>query len=152
MITWPLGWPTLYGDKERNTLYLNKPSFPSLSYAIDELPLVNSPEVFGLHPNAEIGYFTQAAKEMWLHLVELQPQTGTVSGGISRDDFIDGVAKDILDKIPPLFEIDRVRKTYEMNITPTIVVLLQELERFNKLMDRMRITLSLLRKVLTVDP
>nr|CAD7435272.1 unnamed protein product [Timema monikensis] len=44
--------------------------------AIDELPLVNSPEVFGLHPNAEIGYFTQAAKEMWLHLVELQPQTG----------------------------------------------------------------------------
>nr|CAD7405122.1 unnamed protein product [Timema cristinae] len=45
------------------------------AYAIDELPLVNSPEVFGLHPNAEIGYFTQAAKEMWLHLVELQPQT-----------------------------------------------------------------------------
>nr|CAD7201336.1 unnamed protein product [Timema douglasi] len=127
-------------------------STKSLPDAIDELPLVNSPEVFGLHPNAEIGYFTQAAKEMWLHLVELQPQTGTVSGGISRDDFIDGVAKDILDKIPPLFEIDRVRKTYEMNITPTIVVLLQELERFNKLMDRMRITLSLLRKVLTVDP
>lgn len=43
---------------------------------IEELPLVNSPEVFGLHPNAEIGYFTQATKEMWSHLILLQPQTG----------------------------------------------------------------------------
>jgi hypothetical protein len=46
------------------------------SGAIEELPLVNSPKVFGLHQNAEIGYYTQAAKEMWGHLVELQPQTG----------------------------------------------------------------------------
>ena len=43
---------------------------------IETLPLSNTPEVFGLHPNAEIGYYTNAAKEMWSHLVELQPQTG----------------------------------------------------------------------------
>lgn len=43
---------------------------------IEELPLVNTPEVFGLHPNAEIGHFTQAVKEMWSNLIELQPQTG----------------------------------------------------------------------------
>lgn len=43
---------------------------------IDELPLVNSPEVFGLHPNAEIGYFMQAIKRIWRHLIQLQPQTG----------------------------------------------------------------------------
>lgn len=42
---------------------------------IDQFPLVNSPDVFGLHPNAEITYFTQATKEMWRLLVELQPQT-----------------------------------------------------------------------------
>lgn len=47
-----------------------------ISAAIDELPLTNSPEVFGLHPNAEIGYYTQATKEMWSLLIELQPQTG----------------------------------------------------------------------------
>lgn len=44
--------------------------------AIEELPLVNVPGVFGLHPNAEIGYYTQAAREMWLHLIELQPHSG----------------------------------------------------------------------------
>lgn len=48
--------------------------------AIEALPLANTPEVFGLHSNAEIGYYTQAARDMWGHLLELQPQTGIVAG------------------------------------------------------------------------
>ncbi|GBP55419.1 Dynein heavy chain 10, axonemal [Eumeta japonica] len=115
---------------------------------IDTLPLVNTPEVFGLHPNAEIGYFSQAVREMWEHLVELQPQTSEGGGAMSREDFIDYVAVDILGKLPPEYEIWRVRKQFEMSITPTLVVLLQELERFNRLIKRMRTTLSLLRKAL----
>ena len=43
---------------------------------IESLPLANSPRVFGLHANAEIGYYTKAARDIWSHLVELQPQTG----------------------------------------------------------------------------
>lgn len=43
---------------------------------VDKLPLANTPEVFGLHPNAEIGYYTEAVKGMLNHLIELQPQTG----------------------------------------------------------------------------
>ena len=62
---------------------------------IDTLPLVNTPEVFGLHTNAEIGYFTRAAKDLWSQLVELQPQTGEASSGISRDEFIGNIASDI---------------------------------------------------------
>ena len=48
----------------------------SVSEYIESMPLSNTPEVFGLHPNAEINYYTSAAKEMWSHLMELQPQTG----------------------------------------------------------------------------
>lgn len=44
---------------------------------IEKMPLANTPEVMGLHSNAGIGYYTQAAKEMWTHLIDLQPQTGT---------------------------------------------------------------------------
>ncbi|KFZ50352.1 Dynein heavy chain 10, axonemal, partial [Antrostomus carolinensis] len=44
--------------------------------AIESLPLANTPEVFGLHANAEIGYYTQAVRDIWSHLLELQPQTG----------------------------------------------------------------------------
>ena len=42
---------------------------------MDLLPLNNTPEVFGLNPNAEIGYFTKSARDMWEQLIELQPQT-----------------------------------------------------------------------------
>ncbi|KAJ2948630.1 hypothetical protein O0L34_g7885 [Tuta absoluta] len=115
---------------------------------IDTLPLVNTPEVFGLHPNAEIGYFSQAVRMIWGHLIELQPQTAETGGGMSRDDFIDSIATDVLSKLPALYEIWRVRKQFEMNITPTLVVLLQELERFNKLISKMKVTLSMLRKAL----
>jgi dynein heavy chain, axonemal len=48
---------------------------------------------------------------------------------MSREDFIDTIAVDVLGKLPVLYEIWRVRKQFEMNITPTLVVLLQELER-----------------------
>ena len=62
---------------------------------IELLPLANTPEVFGLHTNAEIGYFTRAAKDMWAQVIELQPQTGEVGTGISREEFIGGIASDI---------------------------------------------------------
>ena len=58
-------------------MFFHKILFHARADYIETLPLANTPEVFGLHPNAEIGYYTNAAKEMWMHLVELQPQTGT---------------------------------------------------------------------------
>ncbi|CAD7085089.1 unnamed protein product [Hermetia illucens] len=115
---------------------------------IEKFPLVNKPDVFGLHPNAEIGYYTNAVKDIWSQLLELQPQTGAAAGGISRDDYIDSIASDILEKLPPAFEVWRVKKAFQMNITPTGVVLLQELDRFNLLVLRMKKTLELLRKAI----
>ncbi|KAK3924935.1 Dynein heavy chain 10, axonemal [Frankliniella fusca] len=146
---------------------------------IDDLPLINSPNVFGLHSNAEIGYFSHAVKEMWNHLIQLQPQTGwnwiqvqcalnpviltiqyhlflsnftfltgDMSAGVTREEYIDNVAKDILERLPPQYEVSRVRKGLEMNITPSVVVLLQELARFNRLIQCMHSTLSSLRKAL----
>ncbi|XP_042636525.1 dynein axonemal heavy chain 10 [Orycteropus afer afer] len=116
--------------------------------AIEALPLANTPEVFGLHSNAEIGYYTQAARDMWARLLELQPQTGESSSGISRDEYIGQVAKDIENKMPKVFDLDQVRKHLGMGISPTSVVLLQELERFNKLVIRMSRSLVELQRAL----
>ncbi|KAG2470484.1 DYH10 protein, partial [Polypterus senegalus] len=115
---------------------------------IESLPLANTPQVLGLHPNAEIGYYTQAAKDMWNHLIELQPQTGESGTGISRDDYIGQVAKDILNKLPKVFNLDVIRKKLGLDISPTTVVLLQELERFNRLIVRMRKSLVELQRAL----
>ncbi|XP_073442216.1 dynein axonemal heavy chain 10 [Dendrobates tinctorius] len=115
---------------------------------IESLPLANTPEVFGLHPNAEIGYYTQAARDMWSHLLELQPQTGESGKGISRDEYIGQVAKDIENKLPQVFDLDQIRKNFGLEISPTTVVLLQELERFNKLIVRMSRSLAELQRAL----
>eukprot|EP01135_Chromosphaera_perkinsii_P009070 Nk52_evm1s1607 gene=Nk52_evmTU1s1607 len=114
---------------------------------IDQLPLTNSPEVFGLHSNAEIGYLTNAAKSIWKNLLAMQPRTGDTSGGITREEFIGGIATDILEKIPVEYDTLVIRK--QMGIpTPTQVVLLQELERWNQLVGCINSSLGDLRKAL----
>ncbi|XP_051175007.1 dynein axonemal heavy chain 10 [Leptopilina boulardi] len=115
---------------------------------IEKLPLVNSPEVFGLHPNAEIGYYTQATKEMWMNLIELQPQTAISVTGISRDEFINNVAQEVLAKIPEPYDMIKVKRNFGLGVTPTAIVLFQELERFNTLINRMTSTLIQLRKAI----
>ncbi|XP_019715984.1 dynein heavy chain 10, axonemal-like [Hippocampus comes] len=115
---------------------------------IESLPLANTPEVMGLHSNAEMGYYTQAAKDMWLHLIDLQPQTGESGGSISRDEYITQVAQGIQNKLPALFDLDVIRKQFGTDISPTSVVLLQELERFNKLVVRMKRSLAELQRAL----
>ena len=50
-------------------------------------------------------------------------------------------------KLPEQYELDVIRKAFGDVITPTTVVLLQELERFNKLIKRMEVSLSSLQKV-----
>uniref|UniRef100_A0A8D3BG74 AAA+ ATPase domain-containing protein n=1 Tax=Scophthalmus maximus TaxID=52904 RepID=A0A8D3BG74_SCOMX len=130
--------------------YKIPPNGPKKIYVdeIESLPLANTPEVMGLHSNAEIGYYTQAAKDMWTHLIDLQPQTGESGGSISRDQYISQVAQDIQNKLPNLYDMDVMRKKFGLDISPTSVVLLQELERFNKLVVRMQRSLAELQRAL----
>jgi len=126
---------------------------------VEKLPLTNSPSVFGLHPNAEIGYFANAVKEMWKDLISLQPRRSSAGDGMSREDYIAITARDIFEKIP-LASMDvgsydmlqtRVllsNKNEDGVIQPCQVVLLQELERWNGLVLRMAVTLQDLQKAL----
>lgn len=78
---------------------------------------------------------------------KLFPYLEVSATGISKDEFIDNLAKDILDKIPVEYDINKVRKSFGPTVTPTSIVLLQELERFNKLISMMKRSLIQLRKV-----
>lgn len=126
---------------------------------IESLPLTNSPAVFGLHPNAEIGYYTNAVKSMWIDLISLQPRRAGGGEGMSRDDYIGTTARDIYQKIPLAsidvggYDLIQTRALlYQRNgseiITPCQVVLLQELERWNGLIKKMAISLQDLQKAL----
>ena len=99
--------------------------------AIESLPLVQTPEVFGLHANADIQYYTNATRDLWRALIELQPRSAGGGGGVSREEFIGGVARDVLAKIPEPFDLPVIKKDIGAP-SPTQVVLLQELERWNE--------------------
>ena len=58
-------------------------------------------------------------------MVELQPQTDTGTSRASREEMIDNVARDILERLPENFKYDEIRMQYGLEVQPTTVVLLQ---------------------------
>jgi len=131
------------------------------SNMIESIPLTSSPAVFGLHANAEIGYLSTATKQMWMNMISLQPKTATSGAGMSREEMVSNTAKTILKKVPiksidiGTFDTMIVRRDLVdasddgLSISPCQVVLLQELEGWNRLSIKMATTLSSLLKALT---
>ncbi|KEG14252.1 putative dynein heavy chain [Trypanosoma grayi] len=126
---------------------------------VESFPKDNTPEVFGLHPNAETGYLRNAAEGMWASLIELMPRSGNAAalGRESREDVLLKLTQEILTQIPePLDrkqimrkERDRAQEKGHSNLQPTQVVLLQEIERWNRLVGVMVSSLRELQKALS---
>ncbi|KAJ1502679.1 Dynein heavy chain 10, axonemal [Coelomomyces lativittatus] len=77
---------------------------------IESLPLNNAPDVFGLQPDAEIGYLREFVKELWGHLVSLQPRREAGAGGISREEMIAVTTAEVLGRIPKSVDVPKLRK------------------------------------------
>lgn len=71
---------------------------------------------------------------LWMNSLEMQTSDGGSSGGVNKEDFIKKTALEINGKLPETFDIYNIKKKFE-NPSPTQVVLLQELERFNRLQE-----------------
>ncbi|GFR93524.1 dynein heavy chain 10, axonemal [Elysia marginata] len=73
---------------------------------------------------------------------------GGSSTGVSREDHIAQIANDVIDKLPQEFDLPKIKRALGLDISPTTVVMLQELERFNNLVARMRRSLVNLKRAL----
>merc|ERR1712196_372157 len=116
---------------------------------VENQPRTNTPEVFGLHSNAEIGYFTTASRSIFEQVLSLQSGAGSGGSTASKDQIVGQMAKDILDKLPELFDTFMIRMEIGIGATPAQVVLMQELDRFNFLLNKMLSSLRTLMKALT---
>jgi len=67
---------------------------------VNEIPITNSPSVFGLHPNAEITYYTNSAKSLWDNLISMQSNAATGGSEADKEIFIAKTADGILEKLP----------------------------------------------------
>ena len=99
-------------------------------YIEEKLP-IESPLMFGMHPNAEIGYLTAMCDTMFNTIVEVQGGSG--AGGSKKDDGVVIILNDLKARHPKGYiMIDIVGKIKEKS--PYIVVALQECERMNGLL------------------
>lgn len=78
----------------------------------------------------------------------MQTSDGAGGGGVNREEIITQIADDIQTKtLPQPFDEYNIRKSFDVP-TPTQVVLLQELERYNKLIVKMSTTIVDLKRAL----
>ena len=66
-------------------------SLPWFQYIDAELP-PESPYLYGLHPNAEIGFLTQISEKLFRTVLEMQPRDHQVGdgAGITREEKVRG--------------------------------------------------------------
>ncbi|XP_077988088.1 dynein axonemal heavy chain 2-like [Glandiceps talaboti] len=107
---------------------------------ISMLPGVDHPEAFGQHPNADIASQITETRTLFDTLLSLQPQV-SVTQGESRETKVLKLAADVLERIPPDIDYEGTAKILKDDPSPLNVVLLQEIQRYNILLQRIRSSL-----------
>jgi dynein heavy chain len=110
---------------------------------IEQLPMFDTPEVFGMHSNAELTFNSATAAYDLGTIMDIQPKQSSGSGGETRESKVLNICKAHLAKLPPDFNLVKVRKQCKkMGLDPLTIFLRQEI-------DRIQVVISLIRKTLT---
>jgi dynein heavy chain len=121
--------------------------------AIDTIPAVDSPLIFGLHPNADLTYRLKEAAEMIATIIETQPKDSGGGSGKSMDEIVKDQALELLQKMPPDF-VEEIFRAQIMKLkgppgtsdkgfgAPLNIFLFQELQRLQNIIKICRTNLS----------
>lgn len=135
--------------KDRNYIFAGKEKYYGLpmktSYEeflehIGKLPEQHSPEVFGLHPNAGITRDLAAANLMLSSLLLVEGEGTSV--GADTDSLLVHLSRELLSKLPKPYDLEKAKLNYPVDYSESMnTVLVQEMERFNKLLNTIRSSL-----------
>jgi dynein heavy chain len=115
---------------------------------ISNLPLVTPPGVFGFHENANLTKFQNETYKMMDCLLLTMAQSSS-GGGATAEDTVGAVADDILRRMPQPWKLVKVQQKFPTQYTESMnTVLLQELTRFNKLIEVVLSTLKDIQKAI----
>jgi dynein heavy chain len=130
----------------------NMPDFPELAKYkeyCEQFPEADSPEIFGLHPNADITFLVKDVTELLDTLGDTAPKSGGTGGGKSREEIVYDKATELLEKVPD----DYIPDDYKLKIRalggmkkPLNIFLYQEVERLQKVIHRVRFMLNSLQQ------
>jgi dynein heavy chain len=112
---------------------------------IQTFPEIDSPEIFGLHPNADLTYLLRISNGILHTLGETQPKAGGGGGGMSREEVVYHKADELLEKLPA----DYVEEDYKAKIQklggldkPLNIFLFQEIQRLQAVIGKVRFILK----------
>lgn len=126
-----------------------KSTYDIYLHHIKSLPIIQTPEVYGMHENADISKDLGETNLLIASIMTTQARVSSGSGGKSQDDICREIATDILSKLPKDFDIPEAQKKYPVLYEESMnTVLIQELVRFNKLLKVIRDSLQQVLKAL----
>ncbi|XP_068510647.1 dynein axonemal heavy chain 9 isoform X6 [Anas acuta] len=111
-------------------------------YIDDSLP-PESPYLYGLHPNAEIGFLTQTSEKLFRIVLEMQPRDSSMGEGgvVTKEETVKALLDEMLEKLIDEFNIAELMAKVEER-TPYVVVAFQECERMNILTSEIKRSLK----------
>mmetsp|Transcript_80594 Transcript_80594/g.127208 ORF Transcript_80594/g.127208 Transcript_80594/m.127208 type:complete len:789 (-) Transcript_80594:308-2674(-) len=111
-----------------------------VKYIEERFPL-EQPQMFGLHPNAEIGFLTNQGISIFTTIREIQ---GGGGGGGGGDISASGpIITNYMGQLPPNLDMLDIRsRLKDEDYTPYVIVSLQESDRMNILLNQLRSSMT----------
>jgi len=108
-----------------------------VNYVEEKLP-IEQPAMFGLHPNAEIGYLTALGETLFATILSVSGGGGAGAGAASG---VKGKIANFLKELPENFNMIDLQLRIEVK-TPYMIVCIQECEKMNTLLSEIRFSLT----------
>ena len=116
---------------------------------VNLMPNNDHPEAFGQHPNGDIASQIKETRMLFDTLLSLQPQvpsSSSKSNKKSTEEEVFELSAKVLESLPPKIDYEGTLRIFSEDNSPLKIVLLQEIERYNILLEDIGQSLVALQK------